>query len=114
MLIYAAIALFITAAMFGSIILRAILRNKPTPKPFVIIHGPLAVTAIALLIIDVAKGHTEPLLIASLAIFIAAALGGFFLYTIDSSKKRIPKPIAIIHPLVAISGLIVLIIYALK
>lgn len=114
MLIQAAIILFIIAALFGLVILTAILRDKPTPKPFVIIHGPLAATAIVLLIIDVVKGHTESLLIASLIIFVIAALGGFALYTLDTLKKRIPKPLAILHPLIAISGLIVLIIYALQ
>ncbi len=114
MLITAAIVIFIIAALFGSIILTAILRDRPTPKPFVIIHGPLAATAIVLLIIDVVKGHSESLLIASLVIFIIAALGGFALYTLDSLKKRIPKPLAILHPLIAVAGLIVLIIYALQ
>ena len=114
MLITAAIIIFIIAALFGSVILTAILRDRPTPKPFVIIHGPLAATAIMLLIIDVVKGHTESLLIASLVIFIIAGLGGFAIYTLDSLKKRIPKPLAILHPLIAVAGLIVLIIYALQ
>ena len=68
---------------------------------------------IVFFIIDVVKGHTEALLLASLAIFIVAALGGFVLLTLDTLKKRIPKPLAIIHPLVAVAGLIILIIYAL-
>jgi len=114
MFISSAIVIFVIAAMFGLVILTAILRDRPTPKPFVIIHGPLAATAIVLLIIDVAKGHTESLLIASLVIFIIAALGGFALYTLDTLKKRIPKPLAILHPLIAVSGLAVLVIYALK
>jgi len=114
MLITAAIIIFIIAALFGLVILTAVLRDRPTPKPFVIIHGPLAATAIVLLIIDVVKGHTEALLIASLIIFIIAALGGFVLYTLDTLKKRIPKPLAILHPLIAVAGLIVLIVYAFQ
>src|SRR5438552_322639 len=50
MLVTIAIVLFIIAAMFGLVILTAILRDRPTPKPFVIIHGPLAATAIVLFI----------------------------------------------------------------
>src|SRR5947209_14871846 len=114
MLITAAIIIFIIAAIFGLVILTAILRDRPTPKPIVIIHGPLAAIAVVLLIIDVAKGHTESLLIASLIIFIVAALGGFVLYTFDTLKKRIPKPLAILHPLIAMTGLIILIVYALQ
>jgi hypothetical protein len=114
MLILAAICLFIIAAGFGLVILTAILRDQPTPKPFVLIHGPLAALAIVLVVIDVARGHAAGLLIASLIIFIVAAIGGFTLLTLDTLHKRIPKPLAILHPLIAVTGLIVLIVYALQ
>ncbi|KTD21827.1 hypothetical protein [Legionella londiniensis] len=114
MLVWIAIALFITAALLGLRILLAILKDKPTPKPFVLSHGPLAALAIVLLIIEVVRGNTDGLLITSLIIFILAAIGGFTLYTLDMLKKDIPKPIAIAHPIVAATGLAVLIFYALQ
>jgi len=114
MLVQIAIVVFIIAAIFGLIILTAILRNKETPKPAVLIHGPLAAVGLVLLIVDVVKGHTEALLVASLIIFILAAVGGFTLLAFDTLKKRIPKPLAILHPLIAICALVILIIYAVK
>lgn len=114
MLIYVAIVLFILAAVFGLINLVAILRDQPTPKPAVYIHGLLAATALTLLIIDIIKGHKESLLIASAIIFIVAAMGGFILFVLDMERKKIPKILALLHPLIAVSGLAVLVVYALQ
>ena len=114
MLILTAIALFVIAACFGLVILTAILKDQPTPKLFVAMHGPIAASALVLLIIDIVKGHTEGLLIASVIIFVLAAMGGFYLYTMDMLKKPIPKIAALLHPLTAATGLVVLIIYALS
>jgi hypothetical protein len=109
-----AIVLFIVAAVFGLIILTAILRNQPTPKPVVFIHGPIAATALLLVIIYMVTKGASPLLITSIVLFILAALGGLTLFTIDMSKRPIPKLLAMLHPLVAVAGLIVLIIYVLQ
>lgn len=113
-MVLAAILVFLLAAVFGLFILARVLQNKPTPKPAVIIHGPIAAVGLVLVIIDIVKGHTEGLLISALIIFIVAAIGGFTMYVLDTLGKRIPKPLAIIHPLVALAALIVLIIYAIQ
>lgn len=105
-----AIVLFILAAVFGLIALLAILKNKPTPKPAVFIHGGLAAFALILLILFT-TGGAGPTPIASLVLFVAAALGGFVLFAMDMQKKPIPKPLAVIHPLVAAIGLILLILF---
>ena len=111
-MIIAAIILFLIAAIFGLITLTAILRDRPTPKPAVLTHGPIAALALILIIIDIARGHTEALLITALVILLIAALGGFILFSLDMLKKHIPKTLAIVHPIVAVTGVIVLIIYA--
>lgn len=105
------ILLFIAAALFGAYILLAVLSNKPTPKKAVFTHGPLAATALIIMIIYATMGHTEPLLISSIVLFIIAALGGLTMFTIDMMQKPIPKSIAIIHPLVAVVALVMLIMY---
>jgi hypothetical protein len=56
----------------------------------------------------------SPLLLTSIILFILAALGGLTLFTIDMKHKPIPKFLALLHPLLAVIGLIVLIIYALQ
>jgi len=108
-----AIALFILAAIFGSIILTAILRNKPTPKPVVFIHGGVAAIAL-LIVIFFTTGSSGSSPILSLILFIIAALGGFTLFAIDMKKKPIPKVLAILHPVIAAAGLISLILFVIK
>lgn len=109
-----AIILFVIAAIFGLIILTAILQDKPTPKPAVFTHGPIAATGLILVLIYIYNGHTDPLLLTSVALFILAALGGLTLLTIDLSNKRIPKLLALGHPMLAVVALVTLIIYVLK
>jgi hypothetical protein len=108
-----AIVLFVLAAIFGLIVLIAILRNKPTPKPVVFIHGGVAAVALLLVILFTAGSSGEgPIL--SLVLFIIAALGGFTLFATDMRKKPIPKWLAMLHPLAAVAGLISLIIFVVK
>src|SRR5262245_34827121 len=110
-----AIILFIIAAIFGLIILTAILKNQPTPKLAVFIHGPLAAIALIIAIIYAfMMGYVQPLLLTSIILFILAALGGLTLFTIDMRNKPIPKLLAVLHPILAVIALIVLIIYAVQ
>lgn len=113
MLIFALI-LFVLAALFGLIILKAILKNKHTPKPIVLLHGSAAILAILIIASYIAAGHAATLLLTSLVLFVLAALGGLVMVTKDVQGKPIPKAIALIHPLIGLAGLIVLIIYMLQ
>lgn len=97
--------------LFGLIVLRSILKNQRTPKPIVLLHGSAALLAILAIASYVASGHTDTLLIISLSLLILAALGGLTLFYMDSKGKPIPKVIAIVHPLIGLSGLLALIIY---
>lgn len=113
MLLKIAIALFIIGAIFGLIVLTAILRNQPTPKPVVLFHGLFVATALVLVLIAFFTGQQDKLLLISLGLFVIAAIGGFTMLFTDLLNKPIPKWLAIIHPLVAASGLVVLIVYVL-
>lgn len=108
-----AVVLFVIAAFFGLYVLLAILQNRSTPKGAVFTHGPLAALALILVLIYMfmGPGHREPLLVTSVVLFVIAALGGLTLFTIDMSKKPIPKLIAVLHPIIAVIALITLIIY---
>lgn len=109
-----AIILFIIAAIFGLIVLTAILKDKPTPKAAVFTHGPIAAIALIIVIIYAVMGHMHPLLITSIVLFVLAALGGLTLFTIDMRKKPIPKLLAVLHPILAVIALITLIVYVLQ
>ncbi len=109
-----AIVFFLIAAFLGTFILRSILKKKRTYKPVVFMHGSVAGLALLALATYTALGHTAPLLLISLALFILAAIGGVTLFTLDTSGKRIPRILAIGHPTVAVTALILLIIYIVR
>lgn len=109
-----AIVLFLIAALFGLIVVTAIFRDQTTPKTIVFLHGPIAAIALLIIIFYAFMGHKDPLLLTSIALFILAALGGLTLFTIDIRHKPIPKFLALVHPLVAVIGLLTLIVYMLK
>lgn len=112
-MLIAAIILFLIAALFGLVILIAILEDRPSHKRVVLLHGVLAGSAIFLMIMYLFMAGSSPLLITSLVLFILAALGGLTLVTLDMKKKSIPKLLAVLHPVIAIAGLVALIIYVL-
>ena len=104
------IVLFAVAAVFGLTIIVPLLQGKPTPKPSVFIHGPVAAVALVLLIIYAVNNTGGP--IASIVIFIIAALGGIILFTNDMRQKPGPKALALIHASAAVIAFVILLIFA--
>ncbi len=109
-LIYTAIALFSITAVLGLYLVLLVLQNKETPKGVAIGHGFLAVTALTLLIIHTANTGAD--LLQIIVLFAIAALGGFILFARDVTGKSLPKPLAIVHGLLAISAFVFLLVYA--
>ncbi|HSW93294.1 MAG TPA: hypothetical protein VLJ15_02950 [Gammaproteobacteria bacterium] len=109
-----AVVFFFIAAFLGTFLLRSILENKRTNKPVVFMHGSVAGLALLALATYIALGHTAPLLITSVVLFVLAAIGGLTMFTLDTSGKRVPKMLAIGHPMVAVSAIVVLIVYIVQ
>jgi len=108
----AIIILFSLAAIFGLTLLTFVLRGKETPKGIVFLHGPIAATALILLIIYVVNNTVSP--VPSMVLFIIAAIGGVILVIRDFTRKSVPKSLAVVHGLIAVTGLILLIMFVLK
>lgn len=108
-MLFTIIALFSLAAILGMILISYVLQNKTTPKGLVFTHGPLAATALVLLIIYAFKHQPSP--IASITLFIIAALGGLFLVYRDITGQKIPKWLALTHGSIAIIGFIFLLVH---
>ena len=104
------VILFAVAAVLGLTIIIPLLQGKPTPKPVVFLHGPIAATALVLLIIYAMNNPVAP--ITSIVIFIIAALGGFILLANDLRKKPGPKALAVIHAGAAVIAFVILLIFA--
>lgn len=111
-MLYISITLFLIAAVFGAIVASAIIRNRPTPKPLVYLHGLLGATALAIVVYYVIL-NAEHRPVTSLVLLIVAALGGFVLFVRDLSKKPGPVALVIVHALVAVAGVLGLILFVL-
>ena len=108
-MIYTAIAFFALAAILGMILLSYVLKGKETPKGVVFTHGPLAAIGLVLLIIYTVN---NPGPVESIVLFTIAALGGVVMLVKDLSGKPIPKWLAVVHGLIAVSGFIFLLVFA--
>ena len=112
-----AIILFLVGAVFGLTVLAQLLKGKPSPKTAVYVHGLLVATGLILVILVVtganphgaAGGPTGALLV-----LVIAALGGLTLFILDQSRKTMPRPLLILHPILAVIGVIMLILFALQ
>lgn len=105
------IILFALAAVLGLILLTKVLKDEKTPKAVVYSHGAAAAIALVLLIIAY-MNQGDTLLMTSVLIFIVAALGGFVLFAKDLAQKTIPKWLAIVHALAAVTAFVLLLVAA--
>lgn len=109
-MILTAIGLFALAALLGMFLLTFVLQGKETPKAVVFTHGPLAAIALVLLIIYALRSGPGPT--ESIVLFVVAAMGGFFMLYRDLTGKPIPKWLAVVHGLLAVSGFVLLLLFA--
>lgn len=109
-LIYTAIVFFSAAALLGIYLLSLVLRGKETSKSIAITHGLMAATALVLLIVHTVKTGAD--IVQIIVLFVIAALGGIILFARDIRGKSLPKSLAIVHGLLAVSAFIFLLVYA--
>jgi len=106
-----AIVLFLTAALFGFHLLKHVLKNSPTPKGSLLFHSIFAAAGLAILIYHFWEGERGHLMTA-FSFLVIAAMGGFVMGYIDIfQKKNPPKALAIIHPILAVTGVIFLLLH---
>lgn len=103
--LYTIIGLFALGALVGMYLLSLVIQKKETPKFVAVIHGVFVAAALVMLIVYNSK---VPDFIDSIILFVVAALGGAVLFVRDITGKSLPKWLAMVHALVAVSGFIVL------
>lgn len=96
------LTLFATALLLGVYLISFVLQNKNTPKGIAFLHGPIAATALVLLVIY-SYIHTHSFWI-SVILFVLAAVGGFILIFRDLTGKSIPKWLALAHGILGLLG----------
>ncbi len=108
-LIYTAIGLFATAALIGIYMLTLVMQRRRVPRGLAITHGLLAATALVLLIVDMINTGADTIQI--IVLFIITALAGIVLFARDLTGRSLPKSLALIHGLLAVTGFIFLLVY---
>lgn len=103
------IVLFAIAAVLGLVLITKVLKEESTPKTVVYSHGGAAAVALVLLIIAYAN-QGDSMLMTTILVFVVAALGGFVMFGRDLLEKEIPKWLAVVHALIAVTGFILLLI----
>ena len=106
MLVYAVLA-FAIAAVGGVIMAMSVLRGQLAWWPLSLVHAALGATGLVLTLIVVLRGGHDPAQWA-FALLLVAALGGFFLASFHLRRRPGPKPVVVIHALVAVIGVLLL------
>jgi hypothetical protein len=99
-----AVIVFAIAAVGGLILALHVLRDRFAPWLLSILHAILGATGLVLVLVAVVGDQSGSLIFASLLILVVAALGGFFLASFHLRKRLPPKPIVILHALLAVVG----------
>ncbi len=107
------IVLFAIAALGGATLAVLRLANRPLPLALALVHGAFAAAGLIVLIVAlVAGGHAATLAVIALIVFIAAALGGFVLFSLHLAGKTLPVSLVLGHGLIAVVAFVLLLIHA--
>lgn len=106
-----AIILFALAALMGLTVLIHWLSKKEAPKLVIYTHGTAAAIALVSLVIY-AFMHPENFPKLSLVLFALAAVAGFYMFFLNQVRNTRPVAFGFIHALVAVSGFVLLLIFA--
>ncbi len=108
MLIVAAV-LFALAAVGGlAMAFIHFKHDRNPPGALAAVHGVAAATALVILLWAVVQTGAGGAVAWALGLFVAAALGGFFLVSFHVRKQRLPSPVVVIHALVAVAAFLLL------
>lgn len=108
-----AIGIFLVAALGGLFMATQIFRGQKPAVAVALLHGPLAAAGIFLVFWLWMQTGASTLIGTAFGVLVLAALGGFFLVSFHMRDKPHPKPVVIIHALVAVIGVGTLVFAAL-
>jgi hypothetical protein len=108
--LYLIVSLFSVGGLFGMYLITLVLEKKTTPKYVIMIHAVFVIIALCLLIYYSAVN--APGLIECVVLFVMAAIAGFAMVMHDKTGEKFPRWLAVTHALFAISGFVVLLLYA--
>jgi len=109
-LLYTIIGLFALGAIIGMYLFTLILKDKAVPRSQSFMHGLFVLIALVLLVMYTHQNTPGP--IESLVLFAIAAAGGIVLIYKDITGKRVPKWLALVQGMMALSGFVFLFAFA--
>jgi hypothetical protein len=112
-LVVVALILFAVAAVLGATMVSRRLGDKPIPLSLAAAHGAFAGLGLVVLLVAVGQG-IGGLGAAALILFVLAALGGFYLFSIYLRKAPLPVSSIVVHGTIAVIGFVVLLIALVK
>lgn len=108
-----AIGLFLLAAVAGIIMATQVFRGRTPTVAIAALHGPLAAIALLMVFWLWMQSGASQVMSIGLGLLVVAALGGFFLLSFHVRNKPHPKPVVVLHAVLAVTGVVTLIIAAL-
>lgn len=102
-MLYLIIGIFGLAAVFGIIILKNWLTSAHTSRTTVYAHGLFAAIGLGILVYYFYSNQTSNVRMA-LILLVIAAIGGFYMFFRDLKGKFSPTWLAVIHALLAVTG----------
>jgi hypothetical protein len=113
MLVIISIVLFALAALGGITIVVLYKRGKLL-LPLALVHGAFAASGLVVLMIAAAQGQTTTVGNVALALFVVAALGGFYLIYSHLTKRNLPQAVIGIHAAVAVTSFLLLLFSGIR
>jgi hypothetical protein len=107
-----AVILLALAALGGAVLLGFVLRGRHTPKGIALIHGSFAALGVVVLAIASILSPAAP--VASLVLFVLAAIGGAVLIVLDLKRRQVPKGLAVGHGGIAIVAFVLLVLFWMR
>ena len=109
-LVYVSLVLFALAALIGIYLITQVFQGKLPSKAVALTHGGLAATALVLLIVHTFRTGAD--LTDVIILFIIAALGGIALFVRHVTGKSLPRGLALVHALIAVTALVFLLVHS--
>jgi len=104
-----ALVLFALAAVGGAVLAVQRLKGRPQPSlGLAVVHGLAAAAGLVLLGVAIAAGGAPGQAQIALALFLAAALGGFALFAMHLRKVTLPIWLVVVHGVVAVVAFLIL------
>ncbi len=101
-----ALVCFLVAALGGLALASFVLRGRLAPWALSLLHAALGAAGLVLVILAVLNGADAARI--ALVVLLVTALGGFFLASFHLRGRPGPKPVVVLHALLAVTGVALL------